>query len=197
MEAKLINNYFIGKELLLFYPVFQVFRINRSKEIKPLDAWVALNGPYCVYTTGSQYFCWELGHRVSLLLLSFSFAGCIPLARWIQGYFHLTHGEQETYIAIMVSLNTIALMVGFSTMNITISSSPLGNRPSNKIREEANRHLQYTFYHTPDKNYFFRFLFDKEISLFSRIVRKDRARLNWRMNKTRWDSVNKEAVLEK
>src|SRR3954452_21947105 len=43
-EAKLINNYFIGKIIwLLFYPVFQVFRINRLKEIKPFDGWVALN----------------------------------------------------------------------------------------------------------------------------------------------------------
>lgn len=43
-EAKLINNYFIGKVIwLLFYPFFQVFRINRLKEIKPFDGWVALN----------------------------------------------------------------------------------------------------------------------------------------------------------
>jgi sphingolipid delta-4 desaturase len=43
-EAKLINNYFIGKVLwLLFYPLFQVFRISRLKEIKPFDGWVALN----------------------------------------------------------------------------------------------------------------------------------------------------------
>ncbi|HXB42682.1 MAG TPA: fatty acid desaturase, partial [Puia sp.] len=43
-EAKLINNYFIGKVIwLLFFPLFQVFRIARLKEIKPFDKWIALN----------------------------------------------------------------------------------------------------------------------------------------------------------
>src|SRR5882724_4037456 len=43
-EARLINNYFIGKVIwLLFYPLFQIFRISRLREIKPFDKWVALN----------------------------------------------------------------------------------------------------------------------------------------------------------
>src|ERR1700759_465098 len=43
-EERLINNYFIGKILLLLlYPFFQVFRVSRLKEIKPFDKWIALN----------------------------------------------------------------------------------------------------------------------------------------------------------
>src|SRR5215217_7429121 len=43
-EAKLINNYFVGKVIwLLFYPLFQTFRISRLKEIRPFDRWIALN----------------------------------------------------------------------------------------------------------------------------------------------------------
>src|SRR4030095_11667351 len=43
-EAKLINNYFLGKALwLLFYPFFQLFRVSRLKEIKLFDKWIALN----------------------------------------------------------------------------------------------------------------------------------------------------------
>ena len=43
-EARLINNFFIGKAIwLLFYPFFQAFRITRLKEIKPFDGWIALN----------------------------------------------------------------------------------------------------------------------------------------------------------
>src|SRR5215831_11342086 len=42
-EARLINNYFVGKVIwLLFYPLFQVFRISRLREIKPFDGWTAL-----------------------------------------------------------------------------------------------------------------------------------------------------------
>src|SRR5580658_6689651 len=43
-EARLINNFFIGKSIwLLFYPLFQIFCINRLREIKLFDGWVALN----------------------------------------------------------------------------------------------------------------------------------------------------------
>src|SRR3984885_13824928 len=43
-EAKLINNSFLGKSLwLLFYPLFQIFRVSRLKEIQKFDSWIALN----------------------------------------------------------------------------------------------------------------------------------------------------------
>ncbi len=64
-EAKLINNYFFGKVIwLLFYPLFQVFRISRLREIKPFDGWVALNwGVQILFSVaifwffGPQSFC--------------------------------------------------------------------------------------------------------------------------------------------
>src|SRR6187402_1860324 len=57
-EAKLINNYFIGKIIwLLFYPVFQVFRISRLKEIRPFDGWLALNwAVQILFVAGFWYF---------------------------------------------------------------------------------------------------------------------------------------------
>src|ERR1700743_2257151 len=43
-EAKLINNYFIGKEMwLLFFPVFHATRVSRVREIDFFDKWVAAN----------------------------------------------------------------------------------------------------------------------------------------------------------
>src|ERR1700755_770743 len=40
-EAKLINNSFFGKALwLLFFPVFQITRVSRLKEIAPVDGWI-------------------------------------------------------------------------------------------------------------------------------------------------------------
>jgi sphingolipid delta-4 desaturase len=42
-EARLINNYFIGKIVwLLFYPFFQTLRTSRLKEIAFMDGWGAL-----------------------------------------------------------------------------------------------------------------------------------------------------------
>src|SRR6201996_2333821 len=93
-EAKLINNFFIGKILwLLFYPVFQVFRISRLREIKPFDKWVALNWlAEIVFIAAIWYF---FGPKaIVYLLASFFFSvGLHPLgARWIQEHY-LTHDE--------------------------------------------------------------------------------------------------------
>src|SRR5438309_2857100 len=85
-EAKLINNYFIGKVIwFLFYPLFQAFRIARLKEIKPFDGWIALNWlAQIAFIAAIWYLCG--GKAVAYLTLSFFFSvGLHPLgARWIQ-----------------------------------------------------------------------------------------------------------------
>ncbi len=88
-EARLINNYFIGKCVwLLFYPLFQIFRIYRLREIKPFDKWVALNWALeAVFIAAIWYF---LGPKaIVYLLASFFFSvGLHPLgARWIQEHY--------------------------------------------------------------------------------------------------------------
>ncbi|HUC81964.1 MAG TPA: fatty acid desaturase, partial [Flavisolibacter sp.] len=97
-EAKLINNYFIGKVIwFLFYPLFQAFRIARLKEIKPFDGWIALNWFACIAFTAAMWYF--VGPKaVGYLALSFFFSvGLHPLGgRWIQEHY-LVHGEQETY----------------------------------------------------------------------------------------------------
>src|ERR1700754_3546040 len=98
-EAKLISNSFFGKALwLLFFPVFQLFRLSRLREIHPFDGWILTNFvSQVIFTTAIWYFMgWP---AVAFLLLSFSFSvGLHPLgARWIQEHY-LTHSvEQETY----------------------------------------------------------------------------------------------------
>jgi len=84
-EAKLINNSFFGKAIwLLFYPVFQVFRLSRLRELQTFDWWVVTNLlVQVVFTTAIYYFMgW---HALAFLLLSFSFSvGLHPLgARWL------------------------------------------------------------------------------------------------------------------
>src|SRR5215203_1540645 len=79
-EAKLINNYFIGKTLwLLFYPFFQIFRISRLKEIKLFDKWIALNWLVQILFVGA--ICYWFGFKgFSFLFLSFFFSiGLHPL----------------------------------------------------------------------------------------------------------------------
>ncbi len=174
-EAKLINNYFIGKVLwLLFYPLFQVFRISRLKEIKPFDKWIALNfGLEFIFITA---IWWFFGIKaIIFLLLSFFFSvGLHPLgARWIQEHY-LTHGEQETY-SYYGPLNTVAFNVGYHNEHHDFPSVPWNKLP--QIRRGAPDYYDTLSYHTSWTKLFFRFLFDREISLYSRVVRKDRGKV--------------------
>lgn len=171
-EAKLINNYFIGKVIwLLFYPFFQLFRISRLKEIKPFDGWIALNWIVQVVFVVGIAIIWG-PKAILFLILSFFFSvGLHPLgARWIQEHY-LTHGEQETYSYYGV-LNNVAFNVGYHNEHHDFPSIPWNKLP--QIRNEAPTFYNSLAYHTSWTKLFFRFLFDKEISLYSRIVRKNR-----------------------
>jgi sphingolipid delta-4 desaturase len=175
-EAKLINNSFLGKALwLLFYPIFQVFRLSRLRELRKFDWWVVANLLSCAaFTTVIAYFFgW---HGVAYLLLSFSFSvGLHPLgARWVQEHY-LTHSEeQETYSYYGV-LNTVSFNVGFHNEHHDFPSIPWNKLP--QIRKTAPEYYDTLHYHTSWTKLFFRFLFDREISLFHRIIRKERGKV--------------------
>ncbi|SJZ87468.1 fatty acid desaturase [Sediminibacterium ginsengisoli] len=173
-EAKLINNYFIGKVIwLLFYPFFQLFRLSRLKEIKPFDGWVVLN--FAVQAVFVTAICLFGVKGFAFLVLSFFFSvGLHPLgARWIQEHY-LTHGEQETY-SYYGAFNSISFNVGFHNEHHDFPSVPWNKLP--KIRSEAPAFYDTLAYHTSWTKLFFRFLFDKEISLYSRIIRKNRGKV--------------------
>jgi sphingolipid 4-desaturase/C4-monooxygenase len=172
-EAKLINNYFTGKVIwLLFYPFFQAFRITRLKEIKPFDGWIALNWlTQIVFVACIWYF---FGAKaIAFLTLSFFFSvGLHPLgARWIQEHYLITESLQETYSYYGV-LNKVAFNVGYHNEHHDFPSVPWNRLP--QIKKEAPDFYETLIYHTSWARLFLRFLFDKEISLYSRLVRKNR-----------------------
>lgn len=175
-EAKLINNSFFGKALwLLFFPVFQITRVSRLKEIAPVDGWIITNFVIQIaFTTAIWYF---MGlHAVAFLFLSFMFSvGLHPLGgRWIQEHYLSISEEQETY-SYYGPLNTVAFNVGFHNEHHDFPSIPWNKLPA--IRKTAPEYYDTLHYHTSWTKLFLRFLFDREISLFSRIVRKDRGRV--------------------
>ena len=174
-EAKLINNYFIGKIIwLLFYPFFQLFRLARLKEIKPFDGWVALNWAVQIIFVAGVMVLWGPKAFVFLLASFFFSVGLHPLgARWIQEHY-LTHGEQETYSYYGV-LNAVAFNVGYHNEHHDFPSVPWNKLP--QIKSSAPAYYDSLASHRSWTLLFFRFLFDKEISLFSRVVRKNRGKV--------------------
>lgn len=172
-EAKLIGSNFLGKALwLLFFPVFQAFRPPRLKEIEFFNGWVVLNW---VVVFGFDAAIILLFGWTSFLYFVFSFFFSIGLhpvgARWIQEHY-LTYPPQETY-SYYGPVNIVSLNVGYHNEHHDMPSIPWNNLP--KLKAAAPEFYDNIVYHTSYTKLLFRFLFDGNLSLFSRIVRSNRA----------------------
>ncbi|MFY8090879.1 MAG: fatty acid desaturase [Chitinophagaceae bacterium] len=172
-EAKLINKYFIGKAIwLLLYPFWQLFRLAKLKEIKAFTPWVAFNWLVQILAIGALYyfFGWK---TVIYLLISFFFSvGLHPLgARWIQEHFITFGDEQETY-SYYGNFNSIAFNVGYHNEHHDFPSVPWNKLPL--IKQTANEYYSNLHSHNSWIKLWVRFLFDQEITLFSRVKRKNR-----------------------
>jgi sphingolipid 4-desaturase/C4-monooxygenase len=171
-EAKFIGNSAFGKAFwLLFFPVFQALRPPRLKEVKFLNAWTFVNWVvvFGVDLLIIYFFGW-----ISFVYLVFSFffsIGLHPLgARWIQEHF-LVHPPQETYSYYGI-LNIPALNVGYHNEHHDFSSIPWNKLP--EVKSIAPEYYNNLFYHTSWFKLFFKFIFDRNLSLFSRMVRTGR-----------------------
>ncbi len=172
-EAKLINNSFFGKALwLLLFPVFQAIRITRLREIKPVDGWIVAN--WVVQISFNVAIWMFFGPKAFFFLLfSFFFAvGLHPLgARWIQEHYLTLDEKQETY-SYYGPLNALAFNVGYHNEHHDFPSIPWNKLPS--LKNEAPEYYDSLKSHTSWTKLFVRFLFDKDISLYMRILRKER-----------------------
>jgi sphingolipid delta-4 desaturase len=171
-EAKLIGHSFIGKSIwLMLFPLFQALRPPRLREIKFSDKWTFVNW---LFVFGMDALVIVYLGPISFLYLVFSFflsIGFHPLgARWIQEHF-LTYPPQETYSYYGI-LNIPALNVGYHNEHHDFPSVPWNNLP--KIRKTAPEFYDTLHYHKSWFRLFFKFIFDPNLSLYSRMVRTNR-----------------------
>lgn len=172
-EARLINNSTFGKAIwLLFYPVFQAIRPARLKEIQLFDAWTIVNLlVQVVFTAG---IVWLFGFKALLYLTASLFfsVGLHPLgARWIQEHF-LTHGDHQETKSYYGRLNVPNLNVGFHNEHHDFPSVPWNKLP--EIKRLAGQHYDSLGYHTSYTKLLLEFLFNKELSIYSRTARSNR-----------------------
>jgi sphingolipid delta-4 desaturase len=106
------------------------------------------------------------------MLISFFFSvGLHPLgARWVQEHF-LTHGDQETKSYYGV-LNTVNLNVGYHNEHHDFPSVPWNKLP--QVKKIANSYYASLGYHTSYTALLFRFLYDRDLSVYSRMARANR-----------------------
>ena len=172
-EAKFIGHSFLGKAFwLLFFPLFQLTRPPRLKEIEFNSIWVWID--IAVVVSFDIFIFYFFGFNGLLYLMaSFFFSvGLHPLGgRWIQEHF-LVAAPQETY-SYYGPLNILAFNVGYHNVNTTIFSYiPWNNLP--KIRAIAPEYYDQLVYHTSWSKLVWKFLSDPSMSLFSRTIRDNK-----------------------
>ena len=174
-EARLIGNTAIGKAIwLLFFPLFQALRPPRLREIKFSSVWTWTN---VLIIFSFNIFIFTIWGPNALFYLFFSLVFAIGLhplgARWIQEHY-VVNPPQETY-SYYGPLNLLAFNVGYHNEHHDFPSIPWNRLP--QIRSIASAYYNSLVYHTSWTRLLFRFLFDKNISLFSRVERQERAGL--------------------
>ncbi len=171
-EPRLFGRNFFTKALwLLFYPVVQIVRTFRLREIKPIDGWVVTNwAVQVVFCTALVYL---LGWTALLYLTASLFfsVGFHPLgARWIQEHYVLTE-NQETYSYYGV-LNTINFNIGYHNEHHDFPSIPWNNLP--KLKRMAGEYYDSLASYKSWTLLWLRFLFDNKITMYERVGRNDR-----------------------
>ena len=175
-EAKMVNNSTIGKVLwLLLYPIVQALRLGRmSKEIKMFDKWLVINWLIQIAFMSAIIYFWGWKSTVYLLVSFFFSVGLHPLgARWIQEHF-LTHGDEQETKSYYGVMNVVNLNVGYHNEHHDFPSIPWNNLP--KIKQIAGEHYETLGYHKSYTLLLLKFLFDRNLSVYSRVARNNRGK---------------------
>jgi sphingolipid delta-4 desaturase len=169
-EARLVGRSPLRKALwLMLYPMVQTVRSFRVKEVPPLDAWTLMNLAIQIGVNLAVYLMWGPKSLAYLALALFFSIGLHPLgARWIQRHYLVGGGEQETF-SYYGKLNLLTFNVGYHNEHHDFPSVPWHRLPW--IRAAAPEAYADLAAHTSWTRLLFRFLFDPEISLYSRMTR--------------------------
>ena len=172
-EARLIGGSVFGKAVwLLFYPFVQGLRPLRLRGIRHWDRWIALN--WVVQLAFDAAVILLLGPKAfAYMVASFFFSvGLHPLgARWIQRHYTVDGTAQETY-SYYGALNKVAFNVGYHNEHHDLPSVPWNRLPA--VKRTAPELYETLSSHHSWARLLVRFLFDRQITLFSRVVREDR-----------------------
>lgn len=167
-EAKLIGSSFFGKALWeIFFPFFQALRAPRMK-IGFLDAWTIVNVVTVFAFDAYVIMAWGWVGYLYLSASLFFAIGFHPLgARWIQEHY-LIAPPQETY-SYYGPINKIALNVGYHNEHHDFMSVPWNKLP--QIKKMAPEFYDSLVSHQSWTKLWLQFLFDKNLSLYSRMAR--------------------------
>jgi sphingolipid delta-4 desaturase len=169
-EAAWVGNSPVRKALWLLTYAFTegVIRPQRIKYVKLWDGWILANLLVQVVFAAAIFWMWG-GLALAYLTLSLFFSvGLHPLgARWIQEHFVVKQG-QETY-SYYGPANKIAFNVGFHNEHHDLVMVPWSKLP--RVRAMAPEFYDSLYWHPSWTKLLLQFLFDRNLSLYSRVVR--------------------------
>ncbi|MBL7715307.1 MAG: fatty acid desaturase [Bdellovibrionales bacterium] len=172
-EAKVVGNSTVMKILwlLFFFVIEGVVRPARLKNVKVVDSWALVNVTTQVLFTAAVAY--TLGwSAVGYLVLSALFSvGLHPVgARWIQEHY-TTYGNQETY-SYYGPLNYTCYNVGYHNEHHDLMMVPWSKLP--KVKAMAPEFYNSLHSYQSWTALLFKFLFSKDLTLYSRVVRPSR-----------------------
>ena len=171
-EARLVGNSSFRKAVwLFFFPVFQGLRPLRLPDIKFATPWTFVSIVAAIAYDAAIVFFFG---PIALLYLGASFffsVGFHPLgARWIQEHY-LVAPPQETY-SYYGPLNAIQLNIGYHNEHHDAPTVAWNRLPD--LKRLAPELYDSLYAHTSWSRLFWRFLSDKNLSAWSRVVHDDR-----------------------
>lgn len=174
-EARLVGNGTLRKAAwFLLFPLWQALRPLRLPEIRFATPWTFVSW---ALVFGYDAAVILLMGPVSFLYLAASWffsVGLHPLgARWIQEHY-LVAPPQETY-SYYGPLNRLALNVGYHNEHHDVSSIPWNRLPA--LKRLAPEQYESLVAHRSWPRLLVRFLTDPGLSLYSRMLRSNRAGL--------------------
>lgn len=174
-EARLVSNNPLSKMMwFLFFPVFQVTRTARLN-IELFDRWVFVNWVIQIAFNVAIWFL--IGPKAFVFMLaSFFFSvGLHPLgARWIQEHYLTLDPVQETY-SYYGPLNKVAFNVGFHNEHHDFPSIPWNKLP--QIKSKAPGYYDSLISHQSWTRLILLFIFNPKLSLYSRVLRKEKVKI--------------------
>lgn len=173
-EARLIGHGAVRKALwLLLFPVFQALRPFRLREIRAVDRWVVANFLVQMSFNVAVWLVWGPKALAYLLASLFFGIGLHPLgARWIQRHYMTGESDEQETFSYYGAMNRVAFNVGYHNEHHDLPSVPWNRLP--QVKRTAPELYEPLEYHRSWTRLLLTFLFSREISLFSRMVRKER-----------------------
>jgi sphingolipid 4-desaturase/C4-monooxygenase len=167
-EAKWVKNSPLRKSIwLLFFGIMEAFRPLKLK-VSFWDGWVFLNLGLIIFTNFLIWYFFGIQGLNYILLSTFFSVGLHPLgARWIQEHFVFKKG-QETY-SYYGPLNKIQFNIGYHNEHHDFPNIPWNQLPT--LKKAVPGQYESLYYHKSWTKLLFQFLFNKDITLFSRIIR--------------------------